>query len=47
MTALLLKVFRKYKIRDRIDFFMLDNAFMNDVYVNLVLRKLYLGMNMK
>jgi hypothetical protein len=47
MAALLLKVFREYKIGGRIGFFMLDNASTNDVCVDLVLRKLYPGMNAK
>ena len=47
MAALLLKVFREYKIGSRIGFFMLDNASTNDVCVDLVLRKLYPGMNAK
>jgi hypothetical protein len=34
MAALLLKVFREYKIRGRIGFFMLDNASTNDVCVD-------------
>jgi hypothetical protein len=45
MAALLLKVFREYKIGGRIGFFILDNASTNDVCVDLVLRKLYPGMN--
>jgi hypothetical protein len=47
MAALLLKVFREYKIGSRVGFFMLDNASTNDVCVDLVLRKLYPGMNEK
>ena len=41
MAALLLKVFREYKIGGRIGFFILDNASSNDTCVDLVLRKLY------
>ena len=47
MAALLLKVFREYKIGGRIGFFVLDNASLNDVCVNLVLQKLYPEMNAK
>ena len=38
MAALLLEVFREYKIGGRIGFFILDNASSNDTYVDLVLR---------
>src|SRR5436189_153017 len=47
MAALLLKVFREYKIGGRIGFFVLDNASSNDVCVDLVLQKLYPEMNAK
>jgi hypothetical protein len=47
MAALLLKVFREYKIGSRIGFFVLDNASSNDTCVDLVLRKLYPWMNKK
>jgi hypothetical protein len=47
MAALLLKVFRDYKIGARIGFFILDNASTNDVCVDLILRKLYPRMNAK
>jgi hypothetical protein len=47
MAALLLKVFREYKIGGRIGFFVLDNASSNDTCVDLVLRKLYPRMNEK
>jgi hypothetical protein len=47
MAALLLKVFREYKIGGRICFSTLDNASTNDVCVDLVLHKLYPGMNVK
>jgi hypothetical protein len=45
MAALLLKVFREYKIGSRIGFFITDNASSNDVCIDLVLRKLYPRMN--
>jgi len=47
MAALLLNVFREYKIGGRIGFFVLDNASANDTCVDLVLRRLYPGMNTK
>lgn len=47
MAALLLEVFREYKIGGRIGFFILDNASSNDTCVDLVLRKLYPEMNAK
>jgi hypothetical protein len=47
MAALLLKVFREYKIGGYIGFFILDNASANDTCVDLVLRKLYPKMNAK
>jgi hypothetical protein len=47
MAALLLKVFWEYKIRSRIGFFITDNASSNDVCIDLVLCKLYPGMNEK
>lgn len=47
MAALLLEVFREYKIGGRIGFFILDNASSNDTCVDLVLRKLYPWMNAK
>lgn len=47
MAALLLNVFREYKIGGRIGFFILDNASANDTCVDLVLRRLYPKMNAK
>lgn len=47
MAALLLKVFKEYRIGGRIGFFILDNASANDICVDIVLRKLYPGMNAK
>jgi len=47
MAALLLKVFREYKIGSRIGFFITDNASSNDVCIDLVLSKLYPNMNAK
>jgi hypothetical protein len=47
MAALLLKVFREYKIGSRIGFFITDNASSNDVCIDLVLSKLYPDMNAK
>ena len=47
MAALLLEVFREYKIGGRIGFFILDNASSNDTCVDLVLRRLYPWMNAK
>src|SRR5947209_9522739 len=47
MAALLLKVFREYKIGGHIGFFILDNAAANDTCVDLVLQKLYPQMSTK
>ena len=47
MAALLLNVFREYKIGGHIGFFILDNASANDTCVDLVLRRLYPKMNAK
>jgi hypothetical protein len=47
MAALLLNVFREYKIGGHIGFFILDNASANDTCVDLVLRRLYPGMSAK
>jgi len=47
MAALLLKVFREYKIGSRIGFFITDNTSSNDVCIDLVLRKLYPSMSEK
>ena len=47
MAALLLEVFREYKIGGRIGFFILDNVSSNDTCVDLVLRRLYPWMNAK
>lgn len=47
MAALLLKVFREYKIGSRIGFFITDNASSNDVCIDLVLSKLYPNMDAK
>ena len=47
MAALLLKVFREYKIGGYIGFFILDNASANNTYVDLVLQKLYPRMKAK
>ena len=47
MAALLLKVFREFKIGGRISFFILDNASSNDTCVDLILHKLYLEMSVK
>src|SRR5579871_1761897 len=47
MAALLLKVFREYKIGSRIGFFITDNASSNDVCIDLVLRRLYPSMSEK
>ena len=47
MAALLLKVFQEYKIGGHISFFMLDNTSANDACIDLVLCKLYPGMNAK
>ena len=47
IAALLLNVFREYKIGNRIDFFILNNASANDICVDLILRRLYPKMNAK
>jgi hypothetical protein len=41
IAACVLRVFKEYKIRKRVGFFILDNASNNDVAVNAILRSLY------
>jgi len=47
MAAVLLNIFKDYKIRGNIGYFMADNAESNDIYIDAILRALYPGMLVK
>ena len=44
MAAVLLNIFKDYKIRGNIGYFIADNTELNSTYINVILRALYLGM---
>ena len=47
MAAVLLNIFKDYKIRSNIGYFIADNTELNNICINAILRALYLGISMK
>ena len=47
IAAVLLNIFKDYKIYSNIRYFMADNIELNNICINIILRALYLGMLVK
>ena len=47
MAAVLLELFKDYRISGNIGYFMVDNADLNDKAINAILWVLYLGLLVK